>query len=242
MNIILSGYGRMGKEVEKIALERGHQILAKINAAHEWEGLQLPIGDEIPVVIDFSESDSVRAVYRFCFDNKLPVVSGTTGWLGHWDEVVQECKTKQATFFYASNFSLGVNIYFSINRKLATIMAKLSGYGPSMSETHHVHKLDAPSGTAITIANQILNEYTDLNGWAMDGETQENKLHISCFREGEVPGTHVVQYESDEDVILLEHRAKNRRGFALGSVLAAEFVKNRKGIYSMQDMMNTILD
>ncbi|MBU2555462.1 MAG: 4-hydroxy-tetrahydrodipicolinate reductase [Bacteroidetes bacterium] len=240
MKIILSGYGRMGKEVEQIAHDRGHQVVARINTAEEWTALQYPKNEQL-VVIDFSQTDAVLGVYRYCFDNQMPVVSGTTGWLNHWDEVIEECRVKEGTFFYASNFSLGVNIFFYLNQRLAQIMSKVSGYIPSVSETHHKYKIDAPSGTAITIANQIVKEITGIESWSLDKKSEASVLEVNSYRQGEVPGTHVVKYESNEDIILLEHQAKSRRGFAVGAVLAAEFVVGRKGHFSMQDLVGEII-
>lgn len=240
MNIILSGYGRMGHEVEKAALKRGHQIIARLDKKSEWDHLDLS-SIENAVVVDFSQPDAVMDVYTFCFQHKLPVVSGTTGWIEKWAEVIKECTTNGSAFFYASNFSLGVNILFHLNEQLAQIMSKVSGYQPKIKEIHHIHKLDAPSGTAITLANQMIACFDDLSTWTLDSPSEQNKLTIESVREGEVPGTHEVTYESEQDIISLVHEAKNRQGFALGAVLAAEFLSGKTGVYSMQDMMQDLL-
>ncbi len=240
MNIIISGYGRMGKQVEQVAIGRGHHILACIEDAQGWEQLTFSPEDQ-PVVIDFSLPEVAVEVYTWCFQNGLPVVSGTTGWLARWEEVVAHCRQNNGTFLYASNFSLGVNIFFEINRKLASIMGKIDGYRPSITEIHHVHKLDAPSGTAITLANQLIEQMPSLKKWTLDSDFTNGQLPISSLRQGEVPGTHVVSYESEEDVIAIEHRAKNRRGFALGAVLAAEFVRGKSGVYTMKDVLTDLL-
>ncbi len=240
MNIILSGYGRMGHEVETVALERGHTLVARLNDAEDWNGLN-PSEIKNTVVIDFSLSESVLSVYGYCFQHQLPIVSGTTGWLEHWDTVVSDCQKNKGTFFYASNFSLGVNVFFHLNQQLAQIMGKLTNYQPSITEVHHIYKLDAPSGTAITLANQLIEQMPSLKKWTLQSERPSTELPISSFREGEVPGTHVVTYESDEDVISIEHRAKNRKGFALGAVLAAEFAAGKSGIFSMKDMLKELI-
>ncbi len=240
MNIIISGYGRMGKQVEQVALGRGHQILARIEDAESWEQLSLS-PTEKSVVIDFSLPEVAIEVYRCCFNKGLPIVSGTTGWLARWEEVVDMCKQHNGTFLYASNFSLGVNVFFEINQKLAKIMGKLDGYAASITETHHAHKLDAPSGTAITIANQIIEQIPSLEKWILDSGVSMEHLPITSLRLGEVPGTHMVSFESEEDVITIEHRAKNRRGFALGAVMAAEFVQGKTGLYSMKDVLTGLL-
>jgi len=240
MNIIISGYGRMGKQVEQVALGRGHQILTRIEDGTGWKQLSFSPADK-PVVIDFSLPEAAVEIYTRCFKLGLPIVSGTTGWLDRWEEVVTDCQRNNGTFFYASNFSLGVNIFFEVNQKLAKIMGKLEGYRASITETHHVHKLDAPSGTAITIANQIIGQIPSLEKWILDSGVSKEQLCINSLREGEVPGTHVVSYESEEDVISIEHRAKNRRGFALGAVMAAEFVQGKTGLFSMKDMLTDLL-
>jgi 4-hydroxy-tetrahydrodipicolinate reductase len=240
MNIILSGYGRMGHEVEKAALNRGHQIVARLDGKSDWDHLDVSLVENA-VVVDFSQAAGVRDVYRYCFQHQLPVVSGTTGWLENWDEVIEECTLNGGVFFYASNFSMGVNILFYLNDQLAQIMSKVSGYTPKMKEIHHIHKLDAPSGTAITLANQVIARLDDLKAWTLKQPAEKGTLHIESVREGEVAGTHVVTYESEQDIISLVHEAKNRQGFALGAVLAAEFLAGKSGIYSMKDLMQDLI-
>ncbi len=240
MNIILSGYGRMGHEVEKAAQLRGHHIVARMDKKSDWNNLEIN-NLEKPVVIDFSLPDAVREVYSYCFNHQLPVISGTTGWLEKWDEVVRECTSLGGAFFYASNFSVGVNILFYLNEQLALIMSKVSGYTPKMKEIHHIHKLDAPSGTAITLANQIISRFGNLTSWTLEQPGENGTLSIESIREGEIPGTHEVTYESQQDIISLVHEAKNRQGFALGAVLAAEFLTGKSGVYSMKDLMQGLI-
>ncbi|MFA5417952.1 MAG: 4-hydroxy-tetrahydrodipicolinate reductase [Bacteroidales bacterium] len=240
MNIILSGYGRMGHEVEKAALKRGHQMVARLDGKSDWDRLDLSFIEDA-VVVDFSQPGGVREVYKYCFRHQLPVVSGTTGWLEKWDEVVEECISNGGAFFYASNFSMGVNILFYLNDQLAQIMSKVSGYSPKLKEIHHIHKLDSPSGTAITLANQVIARLDNLKAWTLEQPAEIGKLPIESIREGEVPGTHVVTYESEHDLISLVHEAKNRQGFALGAVLAAEFLAGKSGIYSMEDLMQDLI-
>jgi 4-hydroxy-tetrahydrodipicolinate reductase len=165
------------------------------------------------------------------------VVCGTTGWLDKIGEVKQECKDRNGTFFYASNYSLGVNIFFAVNRYLATLMNRVQGYNPEIKEIHHIHKVDAPSGTAITLASELMNNYPLKKNWELNSETKSSMLKISAVREGEVPGTHIITWDSDIDRMEIIHEAKSRRGFALGAVLAAEFIKDKKGVYSMNDML-----
>ena len=240
MNIILSGYGRMGHEVEKAALNRGHKIVARLDGKSDWDQLDLSlIGNA--VVVDFSQPDAVMGVYKYCFQRKLPVISGTTGWLDKWDEVIEECTSNGGAFFYASNFSVGVNILFYLNEQLARIMSKVSGYEPKIKEIHHIHKLDAPSGTAITLANQIIDRLDNLNAWTLEQSGEKGTLSIDSIRQGEVPGTHEVTYESEQDIISLVHEAKNRQGFALGAILAAEFLAGKSGVYSMKDLMQDLI-
>lgn len=240
MNIILSGYGRMGHEVESVAFNRGHVIVARLNDSKDWAELNKSQIDN-SIVIDFSLPASVLDVYNYCFQHHLPIVSGTTGWLSNWDKVMEDCKQNNGTFFYASNFSLGVNIFFHLNQHLAEIMGKLTNYHPSITETHHIHKLDAPSGTAISLANQLIANNPKLEQWTLNTDFSDHELPVTSLREGEVPGTHVITYKSDEDEISIEHRTKNRRGFALGAVLAAEFVAGKTGVFSMKEMLKDLI-
>ncbi|HQQ94838.1 MAG TPA: 4-hydroxy-tetrahydrodipicolinate reductase [Bacteroidia bacterium] len=235
MNIALFGYGKMGKEIEKIALERGHRIVLKV---HEHNALSLTQQDlaKAEVAIEFSTPQSVvNNIYR-CMDHDLPVVVGTTGWYDRFGEIAAHCKEKNAALFYASNFSLGVNLFFKVNSYLAELMNKYPEYDVNMEEIHHIHKLDRPSGTAISLANQILEKIGRKKKWSMNEKAPEH-IFIKDVREGEVPGTHIVRYHSAIDDIEIMHKAHNRKGFALGAVVAAEFLHGRKGLYTMSDLI-----
>lgn len=233
MKIALLGYGKMGKEIEKIALERSHQIILKKDASTTFSGLE-----NADVAIDFSMPSAAVENIKTCVDYGIPVVSGTTGWLDAYDDVVNYTKEKNGAFLYGSNFSVGVNIFFKLNEYLAKLMHNHSDYKISMEEIHHTQKIDAPSGTAISLANQII-EQTDYQAWALGKTTdQPQTLPIDAIRKDAVPGTHTIRYESSIDTIQIEHIAHNRKGFALGAVLAAEWIKDKKGIFSMQDVLN----
>lgn len=229
MNIALLGYGRMGKTIEKIAEDRGHKIVLKVD---KNEGFTL---ENIDVAIDFSIPEAAVNNISTCLKNKVPVVSGTTGWLEHYDEIAQLCRKNQGAFLYASNFSVGVNIFFELNKQLAKMMQHVSGYNVSMEEIHHIHKLDAPSGTAITLAEGIM-ENSENTGWVLDKQ-EEYKIEINAVRQGEIPGTHSITYNSDVDEIKIEHKAHSRQGFALGAVLTAEWLHDKTGVYSMKDVL-----
>ncbi len=238
MKIIISGYGRMGKAVEEVCRQRGHEIAAIIDNPSDWEKTTLPSQDT--VVIDFSmPGEAVNNILR-CFRLRLPVVTGTTGWYNKLESVNKACAEAQGTLFYAPNFSLGVNILFHVNRLLAKIMASAEGYRPSISETHHVHKLDAPSGTALRLAEDILHQNPQLKEWKNSSDDNPHTLPILSFREDEVPGIHEVIYDSEVDRLTLKHEAKSRKGFALGAVLAAEFIKEKKGVFTMRDYLKTL--
>ena len=236
MKIALIGYGKMGKAIERIALQRGHQIVSiiDINNADDIYSEAFRGAD---VAIEFTTPATALGNYMKCFEVGVPVVSGTTGWLDHLDEVKAKCENEGKTFFYASNFSIGVNIFFALNKYLAKIMNNFPAYDVRMTETHHVHKLDAPSGTAITLAEGILENVDRKERWTLDTAEQPTDLPIHAIREGEVPGIHEIIYESDADSILIKHDAKNRSGFALGAVLAAEFTAGKKGFLGMSDML-----
>ncbi|MFW6352529.1 MAG: 4-hydroxy-tetrahydrodipicolinate reductase [Bacteroidota bacterium] len=235
MNIALLGYGKMGKEIEKIALERGHTIVLKIDVDNvsdmTSENLQ-----KADVAIDFSVPSSAYDNIMKCFESNLPIVSGTTGWIDRKQEVEKECREKNQTFFYASNYSLGVNLFFKLNQFLAKIMDPFDQYDVAIEETHHTQKLDAPSGTAITLAEDILDNIERKSTWELDSE-DKSKLNIKAIRKENVPGIHTVTYDSEVDYITMTHSAKSRKGFALGAVLAAEFAKDNKGILTMDDLM-----
>lgn len=246
MKIALIGYGKMGQEIEKMALERGHQIVCKVDI-DENDKFHSPEFKSADVAIEFTTPKSALNNYRKAFEAGVPVVSGTTGWLEHIDEIKNECNNNSKTFFYASNFSLGVNLFFALNRYLAKLMNKFPSYEVGMEEIHHIHKLDAPSGTAITLAEDILSNIVRKNSWSLykdsESDSSDNNseiIRIKDFREGEVPGTHTIIYESDVDYIRITHEAKSRKGFALGAVLAAEFTKDKKGFLGMQDLLGNL--
>lgn len=236
MNIIISGYGRMGKEVEKICNLRNHNIIARLDDERDWQ--DIPQLDSV-VIIDFSLPDVVTKNIDRAFELNIPIVTGTTGWHDEIGQISNLCKLKNGTLFYASNFSIGVNVFLKANAFLAKLMSDVGGYSVKINETHHIHKLDAPSGTAITAAEGIINNNPSINGWLLN-ESEDGYLPIFSTREGEVTGKHNVSYESEADYITLSHEAKNRSGFALGAVLAAEFVINKKGVFVMDDLLNNI--
>ena len=230
MKIALIGYGKMGKTIEQIALNRGHQIVSivDINNPEEFQSANFKSAD---VAIEFTTPATA-------FDNYMKsFASGTTGWLDRIGEIKEKCEKEGKTFFYASNFSIGVNIFFALNKYLAKIMNNFPSYNISMTETHHIHKLDAPSGTAITLAEGIIENVDRKDRWTLETAEQPTDLPIHAIREGEVPGIHEVTYESDVDYISIKHDAKSRAGFALGAVVAAEFTAGKKGFLGMDDML-----
>lgn len=231
MKIALLGYGKMGQVIEKIALERGHEIVLKKTIDSDFSGLE-----NADVAIDFSVPDSAVCNINQCFDTNIPVVCGTTGWLEHYDETVAACNKKNGSFIYASNFSLGVNIFFELNNYLANMMVKINKYKVSIQEIHHTQKLDAPSGTAISLANGIIKN-TDYNNWTLESPKRE-EIFIEAKRLENVPGTHSVFYDSDVDQIEIKHTAHSRDGFAFGAVIAAEWLVGKKGVYTMKDVLN----
>lgn len=238
MNIALLGYGRMGKAIERIALDRGHRIVLKMDADNRESVTDAQLR-EADIAIDFSAPEVAVENYKWCFDNGITVVSGTTGWLDKWQEVVECCEKKNGGFFYASNFSIGVNLFFRLNVCLARLMGDFKDYKVSIDETHHIHKLDAPSGTAITIAQGILEHHPAYKSWSLahESEVPEGVIPVTARREGEVPGIHAVTYKSGVDRIQICHSAFSREGFAYGAVLAAEFMRGKKGVMGMDDML-----
>lgn len=237
MNIALIGYGKMGKEIEQIAISRGHSIVLKVNRDN---AATYTVSDikKADVVIEFSIPESaVDNIYK-CFDANVPVVVGTTGWLGKMDEVKLRCVNENQSLFYASNYSIGVNLFFKLNEYLAKLMDGYADYNVTMEEIHHVHKLDAPSGTAITLANQILEHIDNKEKWVNNAADNASELSIISKRIDEVPGTHSITYSSTVDEISIHHIAYNRKGFALGAVIAAEWIVGKKGIYGMSDMLS----
>ncbi|MBN2668845.1 MAG: 4-hydroxy-tetrahydrodipicolinate reductase [Bacteroidales bacterium] len=235
MKIALIGYGKMGHEIEKIARSRGHVISVIIdqNNLTDFNSDEFKSSD---VAIEFTRPEVAIDNYLKCFKSGIPVVSGTTGWLDKMTYIVDTCKQLEQGFFYASNFSIGVNLFFELNKKLAQLMSKHSDYSVSLEEIHHTQKLDAPSGTAISLAEQIISNHPKITRWGLN-DNNESTLKITAHRIGQVPGTHNIVYESKVDKIEISHEAKNREGFATGAVLAAEFMQNKKGIYNMQDLL-----
>ncbi len=231
MKIALLGYGKMGQVIERIATERGHEIVLKKDEFNTYEGLS-----DADVAIDFSVPSAAVANISSCFHANIPVVSGTTGWLEHYDEMEALCKAKNGGFISSSNFSLGVNIFFELNDYLAKIMAQFDSYKVAMEEIHHTQKLDAPSGTAISLAKGVIENSTYSN-WTL-ATPNSNEIYIEAKRIGDVPGTHTVTYNSVVDAIEIKHTAHNREGFALGAVIAAEWLAGKQGIYSMKDVLN----
>jgi 4-hydroxy-tetrahydrodipicolinate reductase len=232
MKIALLGYGKMGKVIERIALERGHEIVLKKDETNTYDGLETA-----DVAIDFSVPMAAVDNITTAFNLNVPVVCGTTGWLDRYDEVVNWCQEKNGAFLYGSNFSLGVNLFFELNAYLAQMMAKFSSvYKVSMEEIHHTQKLDSPSGTAISLAKGVI-ENSAYTSWT-EGIADENQIHIEAKRIENVPGTHSVYYSSDVDFIEIKHVAHNREGFALGAVLAAEWIQGKKGVFSMKDVLD----
>lgn len=231
MKIALLGYGKMGQVIERIALERGHEIVLKKDEFNTYDGLE-----KADVAIDFSVPAAAVANISASFNNQVPVVSGTTGWLAHYDEMIALCKEKKGGFISSSNFSLGVNLFFELNSYLSKIMAPFPSYNVNMEEIHHIHKLDAPSGTAITLAEGVI-AHSDYTKWTLENP-KENEIQIDAIREGEVPGTHTVTYNSPIDAIEIKHTAHNREGFALGAVIAAEWLAGKQGIFTMKDVLN----
>lgn len=236
MKIALIGYGKMGQAIEEIAQERGHTIVAKIDVNNQ-ESFNSKDFKSADVAIEFTNPSSAYNNYIQCFNAGLPVVSGTTGWTDRKPEIEKLCEEKGYSFFYASNFSIGVNLFFELNEKLVKMMAPYNEYEVSIDETHHIHKLDAPSGTAITLANGIIENHPSKVGWILN-KKETDKITINAHREGEVAGIHEVSYDSEIDTIHIIHEAKSRKGFALGAVLAAEFIKGKKGVFSMKDLIN----
>ncbi|ANH61675.1 4-hydroxy-tetrahydrodipicolinate reductase [Dokdonia donghaensis] len=232
MKIALLGYGKMGQTIEKIAESRGHEIVARVSSP---ENFTLENAD---IAIDFSIPDSAVNHITKCFEAGIPIVSGTTGWLDSYEDMVALCKEKNGGFIYASNFSVGVNLFFEFNKKLAQIMAPHNDYKVDMTEIHHTQKLDAPSGTAITLAEGII-ETTPYTAWSLaEGQSiKDNHIPITAEREGTVPGTHIINYKSDIDTIILSHEAHSRQGFAQGAVVAAEWLLGKQGNFSMRDVL-----
>lgn len=240
MKIALLGYGKMGKEIEKIALERGHDIVVKVDVESDWNKAKALLASA-DVAIEFSTPQSTIQNIFHSFDVNVPVVVGTTGWMEQLDHVKQVCEKNGQTLFYASNFSIGVNLFFEINNKLALMMKKQDGYNVKMEEIHHTEKLDSPSGTAIKLAEGIIEKYNRKKSWVNEATDKEDVLGIVSKRIDKVPGTHTVTWISDIDDIELKHTAHNRKGFALGAVMAAEWVHDKRGVFTMHDMLSFMM-
>ncbi len=231
MKIALLGYGKMGQTIEKIAIERGHEIVLRKDEFNTYEGLS-----DADVAIDFSIPAVAVTNISSCFHANVPVVSGTTGWLDRYDEMVALCEEKKGAFLSSSNFSLGVNIFFELNEYLAKMISKFDSYRVDMEEIHHTQKLDAPSGTAISLAKGVI-ENSNYTNWTLD-KPKENEIQIEALRIADVPGTHTVTYHSTVDEIEIKHTAHNRDGFALGAVIAAEWIAGKQGVFAMKDVLD----
>ena len=236
MKIALIGYGKMGKEIEQILIARGHTIplIIDLNNTNDLDAAHL---QKVDVAIEFTTPSTAYGNVVKCLEAGVPVVCGTTAWLDNLPQVEQLCKEKNGAFFYASNYSIGVNIFFEINRRLAQLMNRFGEYDVTIEETHHTQKKDAPSGTAVTLAEGVLENLDRKQKWVCGTTTVPEELEVVAIRRSVVPGTHTVTYESDVDTLSITHMAKSRRGFALGAVLAAEFLHGKTGIFSMKDLM-----
>jgi 4-hydroxy-tetrahydrodipicolinate reductase len=233
MKVALIGYGKMGRTIERFAIQRGHSITVRIDKDNT-DDIYSELFKSSDIAIEFSVPETAFSNVATALNLGVPVVCGTTGWLDKLDEVKQLCESRKLAFIYSSNYSLGVNIFFYVNRKLAEVMKQYPEYAVSIEEIHHIHKKDAPSGTAVTLAEYILRQ-SNLAKWSLDNEV--NSLHISAIRKGEVPGTHSVMYENDIDAITIRHEAKSRDGFAMGAVVAAEFAQGKQGFYTMKEVL-----
>lgn len=234
MKVALLGYGKMGKIIERILLERGHEVVLKKTSTTTFDGLK-----NADVAIDFSLPSVAVANISECLTNGIPVISGTTGWLEEYPKMVSLCQEKNGAFLYGSNFSLGVNLFFQLNENLAKMMSRFNQYKVELEEIHHTQKLDAPSGTAISLSKGII-ENSNYTSWTLDKNREENQLYIDAKRIENVPGTHSVFYNSDVDTIEIKHTAHNREGFAFGAVIAAEWIIGKKGIFTMKDVLQLV--
>ena len=239
MKIALIGYGKMGKVIEQIALERGHEIVTRINSSNPLKNVDLSSAD---IAIEFTRPELMVKHMEYCLHNQLPVVVGTTAWQAELERITEMVNETNGSLLYASNFSIGVNIFFEINKRLAQLMSGQTDYKATLEEIHHLQKLDSPSGTAITLANGILENNSDYLSWVHEEEktphTNDRQLGVISHREPDVPGTHSICYNSDIDSITITHEAHNRKGFALGAVIAAEWLFQKKGIYTINDVLN----
>lgn len=228
----------MGKEVEKICHNRKHKVICVIDNANEWNNLPKEISNA--VIIDFSLPETVITNIKKAFRLQIPIVTGTTGWHDNILEITRDCEEMNGALFYAPNFSIGVNLFLKANNYLASLVEKFNNYSASIHETHHIHKVDSPSGTAISIANEMIKDSDIYNSWQLNQTGNNNSIPIFSYRQGEVTGKHTVKYDSDVDSIAITHEAKNRSGFALGAVMAAEFIMDKKGVFTMNDLLNNM--
>lgn len=230
MKIALLGYGKMGKIIEKLAVKKGHTIVSRINQYSSKEEIL-----KADIAIEFSTPQAAVSNIKFCLENDIPIVSGTTGWLAHYDKMIKLCENRNGSFIYASNFSIGVNLFFSINEYVSNLMEPWKDYQVSIEEVHHNQKLDIPSGTAVTLAEEIIRN-SDKKNWELNGTEAEN-INITAKRINDIKGTHIINYDSNIDTILIKHEAHSRDGFALGAILAAEWLADKKGIFTMKDVL-----
>jgi 4-hydroxy-tetrahydrodipicolinate reductase len=240
MKIALIGYGKMGHEIEQVAITRGHEIILKIDENNQYEFTKENLANA-DVAIEFTTPHSAVSNILKCFEASVPVVSGTTGWMDKMTELKSVCHANEQAFFYASNFSIGVNLFMKLNEYLATLMQNYSEYIPTMVETHHTQKKDAPSGTAISLAEGLIKNHKAVNKWILGKTGLKDELPIQSVREGNVPGIHTINYTSEVDEIVITHNAFSRKGFALGAVHAAEWIIGKKGVFGMKDMLESTL-
>ncbi|MBQ9253791.1 MAG: 4-hydroxy-tetrahydrodipicolinate reductase [Bacteroidales bacterium] len=238
MNILIIGYGKMGKMTEKIALERNHTIAGILDINDSWDSI---CKENIDVAIDFTTPNSVMNNIKTCLDKNIPLVVGTTGWYNNIEKVRTMVKEKDGAFLFSPNFSVGVSIFRYLNKYLAKIMNSYPNYTPSITEIHHIHKLDAPSGTAVTLANELLEEYSLKQSWKLGEDVSNSDIQVTSIRQGEEFGTHIVTYSSEEDILEIKHKALSRKGLALGAVVAAEFLQGKKGFFTTNDLMESII-
>lgn len=237
MKIGIIGNGKMGQEIRGLAVDQNHDVTLIIDLDNQNDLIPDNL-KKADVVFEFTTPEAAPESIKACIDSGIPVVSGTTGWLDHYAEIAEYCRQKNQAMFYSSNYSLGVNILFNLNRSLAKIMNAFPEYRIKIEETHHIRKVDAPSGTAITMANDIVPILDHKNQWEMAGENKKNAIPIHSVRESATPGIHTVSYESEFDLLEIRHSAKNRKGFALGALMAGEFLLGKQGVFGMQDLIS----
>jgi len=237
MRIGIIGYGKMGHEIQQLAIEQNHSVnlIIDLENSDELNPVNLK---KVDMVFEFTTPEAAPGNIMKCFNNGVPVVSGTTGWLNNFEQVANHCRKTNQSFFYAANFCLGVNILYNINRSLAKIMNRFPEYEIEIEEIHHTQKLDSPSGTAITLANEMIPILDMKDSWKRKGDNKETEIPVRSIREGAVPGTHSVKYESEVDKLEIRHSAKSRKGFALGALLSAEFLMGKKGVFGMKDLLS----